>query len=77
MSKRFEEQAKLSATLLNNIAVASFSLGVLTPLIAYYYGIAPIAETVGPFTLLSGVVIWTTVAFVLHLMARSVLRELD
>ena len=72
-----EEQAKLSAALLNNVAVAAVSLGVLTPLVAYFYGIAPISEAVGPCTLVSGVVVWTTVAFMLHLMARSVLRILD
>ena len=77
MSKRDEERTKLSASFLNGIAIACVSLGGLSPLISYFYGLSPIVIDVGPITLITGVVIWSGVGFVLHLMARSVLNALE
>ncbi|MCE1235459.1 MAG: hypothetical protein LWW93_03785 [Hyphomicrobiales bacterium] len=77
MSKRDEEQIKLSATFLNGLAIACVTLGALTPMISYFYGLTPVAERVGPFTLTFGVTIWTICGIVLHLSARSLLAALD
>lgn len=77
MRKRDEEQAKLSAVFMNGIALAVASLGGVTPIISYFYGITPIASEVGPGTFIVGIVIWTSVAIVLHLMARATLNSLD
>ena len=77
MSKRFEEQAKLSAAFLNGIALAIASLGGVTPMISYFYGLNPIASEVGPAVFVAGIVIWIMVAIVLHLMARAILNALD
>ena len=77
MSKRLEEQSKLSAAFLNGIALAIASLGGVTPMISYFYGINPIASEVGPAVFIAGIVIWTSVAIVLHLMARATLNSLD
>ena len=77
MSKRDEERTKLSANFLNGVAIACVSLGGLGPLISYLYGLSPIVTDVGPITLMTGVLIWSSAGFVLHLMARSVLNALD
>lgn len=77
MAKRDEEKTKLSATFMNGAALAALSIGVVTPLVAYFYGIPPISNDVGPWTFVSGVPVWTTVAIVLHLAARGILDALD
>ena len=77
MSKRFEEQTKLSAAFLNGIALAIASLGGVTPIISYFYGITPIASEVGPAVFVAGIAIWISVAIVRHLMARATLNSLD
>lgn len=59
------EQAKLTATLFNNVAVAFVVAGVVVPLVALAFG------TAGPGTRswfgLS--VVWMSVAFVIHWIA--------
>lgn len=77
MSKRDEEQIKLSAAFLNTLAVAFVTLGGVTPLVSYFYGLSPIAVDVGPPTLIAGLVIWTSCGIVLHWLARSILNNLD
>ncbi len=77
MSKRDEEQLKLSATFLNGLALAFVTLGSVTPLVSYFYGLSPVAIDVGPLTLAAGVAIWSSCGVVLHWMARSILDALD
>ncbi len=77
MSDSNVERIKLSAAFLNALAVAFVTLGGVTPLVSYFYGLSPIAVAVGPGTLIAGVVIWTSCGIVLHCLGRSILSNLD
>ena len=66
------EQTKLTATALNNTAVAFLVAGFVVPLINYAQHPEPLAD--GKAILLS--IIWVVVGLTLHIVARLVLRRL-
>jgi len=68
------EQTKLLATALNNIAVAYVVIGFVTPMTALSFGIAnaPIPR-VGT---MSFTLVWLWTGFALHWAARRALRSL-
>jgi hypothetical protein len=65
------EQAKLSATYLNNVAVALLALGFLTPILSTAFAAGPAStlrlDVLGVRTVASGA---------LHVMARLILRRI-
>ena len=71
------EQVKLVATLLSNLAAISIGAGVVTPLVALTsgYGSKTASVTDQEFVVYLGIG-WILLAAALHLMARSVLRGL-
>jgi hypothetical protein len=75
MSLIHNEQTKLTATLLNNVAMAFVAAGVVTPLIAYFYGIGAGAP-IGVWRPSGGAAIWFLTGIGIHLAARRILRSL-
>jgi hypothetical protein len=73
MSKATDEQAKLTATFINGIAIAMIVLGFIAPLIAFTYssGHIPITAIV-----VFGYA-WVLAAVVIHVIARLILKDLD
>ncbi|MCJ2058879.1 hypothetical protein MKL09_20315 [Methylobacterium sp. J-048] len=74
MSAVHNEQTKLLATALNNIAVAYVVIGFVTPITAISFGIAN-APPLRPATAFF-VAIWLCTAIGLHWMGRRVLRSI-
>ena len=70
------ERVKLTATLLNGVALASVVAGVVTPLAALTFGIGT-ASGRTPFLVAFFSSTWLFVAGILHLGARWVLRRLE
>lgn len=70
MSLIHNEQTKLTATLLNSLAVAAIAVGAIAPTVAFIVGTATMSAAA-----ISGGV-WLTIGFILHLMARATLRRL-
>lgn len=75
MSPIENERTKLTATAINNLALAFAVAGFVAPLVGYSFGLAS-APPVG-FTTMLVSLIWLTVAIALHLLARIVLRSLS
>ena len=73
MSLVHNEQTKLTATALNNVAVAFVIAGFVGPMVAVGYGSAAIARD-GIAILVS--IIWLFVGFILHSIARLILSDL-
>lgn len=71
MSLIHNEQAKLSATYLNGLAIAMFAVGGLAPSIGMAAGSVPVKATVGA---LMGYCLIASLC--LHWMARRILRRL-
>jgi hypothetical protein len=67
------EQTKLTATALNNLAVAIWVAGIVGPAVAFVYGSAG-PETHGWWLLIG--VAWFSAGFALHTLGRAVLRRL-
>ena len=67
------EQTKLTATALNNVAVAFIIAGFVGPAVAVGYGTMPFPNT-GVTVLLS--VVWLLIGVILHLIGRLVLLRL-
>ena len=67
MSLIHNERTKLTATFLNNVAVALFAVGALAPLVA---GVRPLAG------IAVQAVVCLLAAAALHWIARSILRRL-
>ncbi len=74
MSAAFNEQTKLLATAINNVAVAFVILGVVTPLTAVSFGVVS-APPPSPWTAFFAA-IWFCTGAGLHLLARRALRSL-
>lgn len=70
----YNEQAKLLATGLNNIAVAFIVIGVVTPVTAMGFGL-PSAPAVSVWTIAFSAV-WFGAGAGLHWLGRRVLRSL-
>ena len=73
MSLVNNEQTKLTATALNNVAVAFVIAGFVGPMVAVGYGSAAMARD-GIAILVS--IIWLFVGFIRHSIARLILRDL-
>lgn len=67
------EQTKLTATAINNLAVAIWIAGIVGPAVGFLYG-APGPETHGWWFLIG--VVWLSVGFGLHMFARAFLRRM-
>jgi hypothetical protein len=67
------EQTKLTATALNNVAVAFVIAGFVGPAVALGYGSEAVPKG-GVAILIS--VIWLFVGLILHLIAKLILRDL-
>ncbi|WP_430913808.1 hypothetical protein [Methylobacterium sp. sgz302541] len=74
MSAVHNEQTKLLATAINNVAVAFIVIGAVTPMTAASFGV----PTVPTLTLGSGffVTIWLCAGAALHFLARRALRSM-
>lgn len=66
------ERAKLTATYVNNVAVALFAVGALGPLLSVLYGVQGSAGS----TLIGGAVCLLA-SYLLHLTGRRFLRGLE
>jgi hypothetical protein len=75
MSVIHNERTKLTATLLNNLAVASIVAGGLSPLAAFAYGLTPLHRDAWIIGLLSAV--WILAGTALHLIARAILGRMQ
>lgn len=75
MSATRNEQTKLLATAINNVAVAFVVLGFVTPVVAVSFGAAsaPILRTDSALFML----VWLCAGFTLHWVARRTLRSLE
>ena len=73
MSLVHNEQTKLTATALNNVAVAFVIAGFVGPMVAVGYRSAAMARD-GIAILVS--IIWLFIGFILHSIARLILRDL-
>lgn len=75
------ERRKLTATYLNNLAVALFAIGVITPIAAYVYSLAPGERPAFVTAIPLRQVFWGLYCFgasvALHSAARIVLRECE
>ena len=74
MKKSEEERIKLTANLMNGVALASITLGFFTPLIAALYNLVNAASLPAVILFGSG---WLTLALVLHMFALRYLKDLD
>lgn len=68
------ERAKLGATMLNTLATASMTVGVLAPTAAYFYGLNSTGVPVWQLAL--GLAVWVFVAAGLHYGAQKLLGRL-
>jgi hypothetical protein len=67
------EQTKLTATFLNNLALAFIVAGFVAPVVAFTQRASqPFSELPILFS-----IIWLSVGLILHLVARAFLRRLD
>jgi hypothetical protein len=69
-----KERTKLLATALNNLGIATLTIGVVTPAVAYLYGVgpAPALPRIAAFSAL-----FLSFAMILHLLAAYVLKDID
>ena len=75
MSVTHTEQTKLTATFLNNLALAFIVAGFVAPVVALTLRETtspPLDQLAIPFS-----AVWLSVGLVLHLIARAYLRRLD
>lgn len=75
MTAVHNEQTKLLATALNNVAVAYVVIGFVTPMTAFSFGVS----TAPPLKLatLLFVLLWLCAGAIIHRTARRVLRSLS
>ncbi len=73
MSLVHNEQTKLTATALNNVAVAFVIAGFVGPMVAVSYSSAAMARD--EIAILVSI-IWLFVGFIRHSIARLILRDL-
>lgn len=68
------ERTKLLASALNSAATSCFTVGIIAPEAAAFYGAS--SPSVTAETIILGVVVWICAALALHLAARHVLGGL-
>ena len=71
------EQTKLLANAIDRASTACFTIGIATPLAGFVYNVSGFRSTIGPIELASGLVGWLFAALALHLVARSILKDLE
>ena len=76
MSLVANERTKLVANALDRASTACLTVGVATPLAAWFYNIGGFGVTASPVSLAPGIGGWILAAFVLHLIAQLLLRRL-
>lgn len=76
MSKRLDEQVKLTAGLLNSVAASSFTVGVVGPIVAVAINLGDAASKVPLATLGINAAFWAFAGLMLHLLAPRVLNEI-
>ena len=69
-----KERTKLLATALNNLGVATLTIGVVTPGVAHLYGVGP-APALSKILAFSA--LFLSFAMILHLLAAYVLEDID
>jgi len=67
------EQTKLTATALNNVAVAFVIAGFVGPVVAVGYGTEAMARDAVAIIVS---IVWLLVGFILHSIAKLILRDL-
>jgi hypothetical protein len=75
MSKRDDERTKLSANLLNGIAVACVVTGLITPFVAVFFNFGNSATDIPAWKLIMSTMAFGACAFVLHKIARRILES--
>jgi hypothetical protein len=73
MKKKSDEQIKYLATFVNTCAASSFTVGVLAPLAAAFYGLQGQATLI---PLIIGTFIWFSAAIFIHLSVQRILGGL-
>jgi hypothetical protein len=70
----YNERIKYFATLLNTIAAAMFTIGVLAPFVAWLYGSGPKPPQLPAIAL--GAVLWLFLTICVHLCVQFILGDL-
>ncbi|WP_158810090.1 hypothetical protein [Beijerinckia sp. L45] len=73
MSKRDDERIKYLATLVNTCAASCFTVGVVAPIAAAFYGAPP---DTGIALFMLGTFVWLCAALSLHFSVRRILGRL-
>ncbi len=76
MSLIDNERTKLLANALDRASTACLTIGIITPLAGYVYGLVDIAFTFGRIWPALSVLGWLASAIALHLWARRILKGL-
>ena len=71
------EQIKLLANAIDRASTACFTIGIATPLAGFVYNVSGFRSTISAAELASGLVGWLFAALALHLVARSILKDLE
>jgi len=71
------ERVKLLANALDRASTAVFSVGVITPMASYFFNMQQIGDKFGPGGLIVFIALSCLAAAGLHVLARSVLGELQ
>jgi hypothetical protein len=69
VSKRLDEQIKLTANLLNSAASSCFTIGVVGPIVAGSINLGDAAAKVSLTALAINAAFWSAAGFVLHSLA--------
>ena len=76
MSLIDNERTKLLANALDRASTACLTVGIVTPLAGYVYGVIDFQPAINRGWPLISVLIWLLLAVALHLWARRILRGL-
>jgi hypothetical protein len=71
------ERAKLLANVLDRASTAVFTVGILTPAVSYFFNLQNVRDALGPGGLAAFVALSSLATAAPHLMARSVLGDLQ
>ena len=76
MSLVANERTKLAANALDRASTACLTVGVATPLAAWFYNIGGFGAATSPAALAPGILGWILAASALHIIAQMLLRRL-
>jgi hypothetical protein len=77
MSKASDEKAKLTANLLNAMAINALSVGIIAPIVAWISNLGGFQALISPLAFVFSTLFWGYLALRLHLYALSLLDRLD